>query len=1070
MGFNKNSGSAVAQNEPRLNAIKFEQSTHGATKAVIYGTNRICGNVIDNVDFTSIAHTTSQRVGKGGSQNQSSTSYTYKARILIGLCFGEIQGVKKVIVEDGNYSLSDLGFNLFKGTSSQNAWGEMLSLHPERALKYRNLAYVAGYVDLTTSGGVPQYSFEVNGKFTANTDDLSPVITEGFNFSTETGALGDCTASLEYSAYYVSDKSVQVVYYTPNGEEKTIDNFRNYSKNGNSYTFRLGGLNAVSAHCYLTYNSTIRLDANPKDIIFDILTNKVYGAGFPTECIADLQNFSDFCIANNVFLSPIYDSQSEAQEVLSAIADIANAAFVWTQGKLHLKPLGDEAVSDNGKTWTPDLTPIYDLSEDDFICGDNEEPIVCTRKQQSEIYNQVKIEYLNRANDYNIEVAEAQDLADIELHGARPADTIEAHQICTAEVAQRTAQLALDRNLSVRNEYKFSLSMRYILLDPLDIVTITHSRLGLNREPVRIISIEENDGVLEITAEELVIGTATPAKIQPQRSSTVKIDFAQNIGNINPVVVFEPPLQLTQDTLEVWVGGSSTENLFGGAEIWISDDGTTYRQAGVITSQVRQGILTEPLAAFDGDIDEADVLHVDMSMSKSELLSGTEADAKNLNTLCYVDGEYIAYKDALLVDDYQYDLTFLNRGAYSSKVTAHDAGKQFCRIDEGNFLKIPFTKDDIGKEIAVKALTFNTFGAGLQSLADVQPFYYKIKGTALNQAPENIQGLTSYYSDGLSVITWQPVDDTRNVVYEIRKGDSWQKGQCLGRISPNKYTVNGNGTYFVKAYIPDFGVYSDKAAAIEIDGARIVQNVIAISDERAEGWQGERSAGVIIDKEFNVLSLAGSGLFSEIPVFSEIENLLYLGGIATEGTYEAKNIVDIGAAASCYVYIDYKFIGENPFDLFSKIPKFSEISSLLGNYGGEILNSRTQISIAGNDDIFGEWQDFVAGQYFGKKFRFRAVLASNSSRVVAKMEEFRIHVDVPDILETGTAITIPTTGKKITLEKNFHIVPNIQVTILDKNQHDDEIISNVQKDSFDIIINNGGVPVEKVINFIAQGY
>lgn len=232
MGFNKNSGSAVAQNEPRLNAIKFEQSTHGATKAVIYGTNRICGNVIDNVDFTSIAHTTttSQRVGKGGSQNQSSTSYTYKARILIGLCFGEIQGVKKVIVEDGNYSLSDLGFNLFKGTSSQNAWGEMLSLHPERALKYRNLAYVAGYVDLTTSGGVPQYSFEVNGKFTANTDDLSPVITEGFNFSTETGALGDCTASLEYGAYYVSDKSVQVVYYTPNGEEKTIDNFRNYSK------------------------------------------------------------------------------------------------------------------------------------------------------------------------------------------------------------------------------------------------------------------------------------------------------------------------------------------------------------------------------------------------------------------------------------------------------------------------------------------------------------------------------------------------------------------------------------------------------------------------------------------------------------------------------------------------------------------------------------------------------------------------------------------------------------------------------------------------------------------------
>lgn len=1069
MGFlNKKNNSAVAQNEPRLNAVKFEQSTFGAAKSVVYGTNRITGNVIDNVDFTTISHTETQKVGKGGSQKMSSTTYTYKSRVVIGLCFGEIQGIKKIIIDDGNHSLSDYNFNLFRGTATQDAWGEMASLHPERALKYRNLAYVAGYIDLTSSGGVPQFNFEVNGKFTANTDDVTPVITEGFSFSAETGTLGNCSGDIDYGNYYVSDKNVEVVYYTSNGEEKTLQNFKNYSRNGSKYTFYLGGLGAVSAHVYLTYNSKVRLDANPKDIVFDILTNKIYGAGFPEEYVADLSSFSDFCIANNVFLSPVYDSQSEAQQELTSIAEIANAAFVWSQGKLHLLPLGDETVSDNGKTWTPDLTPIYDLTEDDFL-GDDDEPIVCTRKQQSEVYNQVKIEYLNRANDYNIEVAEAQDLADIELHGARPADTIEAHQICTAEIAQRTAQLALERNLAVRNQYSFKLPLKYILLDPLDVVTLTHSRLGLDREAVRILTIEENEGELEITAEELVIGTATPAKIQHQRSSTEKIDFAQAVGNINPVVVFEPPFQLTQETLEVWVGGSSSENLFGGAEIWISDDGTTYRYAGTITTPVRQGILSKPLAAFDGDIDEADVLHVDLSMCKAELLSGTEADAKNLNTLCYVDGEFIAYKDALLVDDYEYELSYLKRNAYSSGVTSHDEGKQFCRVDEGNFLKIPFTKEDIGKEISVKALTFNVFGAGLQTLADVQPFYYKIKGTALKQAPENVQGLTSYYTDGLSVLTWQPVDDTRNVVYEIRKGDSWQKGQCLGRIAANKYTANGNGTYFVKAYIPDYGVYSEEAASIEIDGARLVQNVIAVHDERGSKWQGTRSAGVIVN-DYNVLTLAGSGLFSQIPVFSKIENLLYLGGITTEGTYEAANIVDIGAAASCYIYVDYKFVGENPFDLFSKIAKVSEISSLLGNYGGEILNSKIQISIAGDDDIFKNWQDFITGQYYGKKFKFRAVLASNSNKVVAKMEEFKIHVDVPDVLETGTAIEIPSTGKTISFSKNFHVVPNVQVTILNKNQGDDETVSNITKNSFDIVIHNNGTAVEKTINFVAQGY
>lgn len=195
---------------------------------------------------------------------------------------------------------------------------------------------------------------------------------------------------------------------------------------------------------------------------------------------------------------------------------------------------------------------------------------------------------MNRANDYNVEVVEAQDLADIELHGLRVADTLTAHQICTDEVAQRTAQLALERKLALRNKYKFKLPLRFILLEPADIITLTYKPLGLERELVRILSISEEDGELSLEVEELVVGAATPAKIEHQRAAGVKIDYGQAVGNINPVVVFEPPMELTQDTLEVWIGISSPENLFGGAEVWISDDGDTYRKQGEITEQVRQ--------------------------------------------------------------------------------------------------------------------------------------------------------------------------------------------------------------------------------------------------------------------------------------------------------------------------------------------------------------------------------------------------------------------------------------------------------------------------------------------------
>lgn len=794
--FGKKDNDAISQSEPRINAITYEQSTFGAVKNVVYGTNRVCGNIIDSVDFTVIGHTTETSSGKGGGRTSSSTSYTYKARVAIGLCYGPIQGIKKILVSDSTYSLSDLNLNLFKGSNSQDAWGEMKTFRPERALKYRNLAYVAGYIDLTSSASVPQYNFETNGLFTANTDDISPIITEGFNYSTEVGTLVNVTGTLEYSSYYTSDNNIEIIYYDSDGIEHTIEDYKNYSRSGATYTFNLSSLGAVSAHVYVTYNSTVRLDANPKDIISDILTNEIYGAGFPSENIGDLSDYSKFCIASNVFLSPVYDSQEEAQRSLTDLANITNASFIWTQGLLKLAPLGDEEITGNGVTWTPDLTPVYDLMIDDFQSDD--EPIICTRSQQTDVYNSVKIEFLNRANNYNVEVVEAQDLANIELYGPRPADTTTAHQICTAEVAKKTAQLALDRAIAVRNKYSFKLSLKYILLDSMDIVTLTYDKLGLDREPVRILEIKENDGLLEIEAEELVIGTATPAKIQHQRATRETINYNQSVGNVNPAVIFEPPFELTQDTLEVWVGVSVNNNLFGGAEIWVSDDGTTYKNKGEIKIPCRQGVLSAVLPTSSTEIDTANTLKIDMTISKAELLSGTQQDAQNLNTLCYVDGELMAYQNATLTDTDKYNLTFLKRGAYDTTIKAHSSNTQFARIDESAFLPIPFKKEDIGKQIHVKICSFNVFGSGYQSLADVDAQSYTITGEGI-PTPKSLSNITTnevgwLNKDGIHLsnidVSWDISEENQNYViqYSNDNGANWVN---CGNSSVNSMRIEG---------------------------------------------------------------------------------------------------------------------------------------------------------------------------------------------------------------------------------------------------------------------------------------
>jgi Putative phage tail protein len=101
----------------------------------------------------------------------------------------------------------------------------------------------------------------------------------------------------------------------------------------------------------------------------------------------------------------------------------------------------------------------------------------------------------------------------IGLYGLRMGSDIQADEICGPSVGQNSAQLILQRGLYIRNHYKFKLSFVYCLLEPMDLVNITDSSIGLSNVTVRITEIEEDDdGLLSITAEEFPGQTSTSVK------------------------------------------------------------------------------------------------------------------------------------------------------------------------------------------------------------------------------------------------------------------------------------------------------------------------------------------------------------------------------------------------------------------------------------------------------------------------------------------------------------------------------------------------------------------------------
>jgi Putative phage tail protein len=326
-------------------------------------------------------------------------------------------------------------------------------------------------------------------------------------------------------------------------------------------------------------------DADPALIIQDFLTNSQYGVGFPAGSIdastllgsSGSSSYQTYCQAAYLAMSPILSNQESASSILTRWLKLTNTAAVWSGGQLKFIPYGDQSITGalaNGSTVTfnPNVTPVYNLTDDDLIHEDGKDPIECTRVDPYSLYNWQRITIQNRDMFYDSIPIDVWDQNAIELYGLRMAGEISANEICDWRVAQVAAQLILQRQLYIRNHYKFKLSWEYCLLEPMDLVTLTDPALGLYQAAVRITEIEEDEsGVLAVTAEEFPGGIATAANYSVQIGSSNATNLAIPPARVNPPITFEPPPSLTGNIAQVWIAVSG-----GIAPVYhLAEDGST---------------------------------------------------------------------------------------------------------------------------------------------------------------------------------------------------------------------------------------------------------------------------------------------------------------------------------------------------------------------------------------------------------------------------------------------------------------------------------------------------------------
>ncbi len=277
-------------------------------------------------------------------------------------------------------------------------------------------------------------------------------------------------------------------------------------------------------------------DADPSLVVADFFANTRTGVpGWQAGLVGSLAQYQSYCLAAGLLVSPIIDQQRSATDFLNELLLATNSTALWSEGLLKFIPYGDMPLTGNGATYTPDNTPVYSLNDDDYIVkSPGDAPISVDIQDQSDAYNVVQLEYLDRSNQYNMAIALASDAANVAQYGMRRKDPDTVHCVCTPSVAAIAAQLWLQRTLYIRAKYKFKLGWMFALLEPGDLLELTDAGLGLAAYMARVIQIDEDekDGTLEVTCEDYPIGVGGAPLYAMQNTAATPINPAVDPGGV----------------------------------------------------------------------------------------------------------------------------------------------------------------------------------------------------------------------------------------------------------------------------------------------------------------------------------------------------------------------------------------------------------------------------------------------------------------------------------------------------------------------------------------------------------
>lgn len=542
-------------------------------------------------------------------------------------------------------------------------------------------------------------------------------------------------------------------------------------------------------------------DANPAYVIKDILTRIGLGTYIDED---SFENYAEYCEAADLLISTYSDafnSQKKAQEIVSELLDLTNTYMYWSVDRFKFVPRDD--VQRGG--WTPNKEVQYDLTTADFIASGGA-AVSFKRKDSTEIYNYITVNFLNRANGYEEESVSYQDTDSVKTYGVRSV-SYDAKWFHTKERALKYAEMKARIAQNECNQYTFTLPWKYCRLEAGDLLRLTDEAVGLSGKVVMVSEVTEaKDGTLTVTAVSRADGDYSEPKYSVTDDYQYQ-DFNVEPGDTAAPLFIIPPSDLVTSAsgLEVWIALHGSGKDWGGCDVYGSDKDGDYSLLGTQGVSSMYGATTSALTA-DGDS-----VSIRLSNPREvEMLTGSATDAENGSTLIWIDGECMSYTLATLTAANTYTLTGLIRGQYGTSASAHASGSSMAVLDGGIYV-VPLEKRYEGRTLYFKFPAFNAFKSNAQALEDLDCYTVTASASDL----PNVQGVTAYNKyrelEGRVVshdiiVEWTPpaFDNYQQaqVWYKAGASDTWHYGSS-GYKSATLPQVDIGTTYTIAVCTQD---------------------------------------------------------------------------------------------------------------------------------------------------------------------------------------------------------------------------------------------------------------------------